>query len=54
MGNRSLDDFRDDGTVEPAVSTYVARRGECAACGASVERRWQGEDGAVCPDCKEW
>lgn len=41
-------------TVKPAVSTYVARPGECAACGATAERRWQGEDGPVCPDCKDW
>jgi rubrerythrin len=27
---------------------------DCAACGATVERRWQDEAGLVCPDCKEW
>lgn len=66
MGNRSLDDFiGDDRTdtadtdarsdeVEPAVPTYVGRTGECAACGETVRRRWQSEDGLVCPGCKTW
>ncbi|NHN61133.1 MULTISPECIES: hypothetical protein [Halorussus] len=47
-------------TVDAAVSTYSwsSGSGECAACGASVERRWRadGERGGdlVCADCKEW
>ncbi|WP_435180364.1 DUF7573 domain-containing protein [Halorussus sp. AFM4] len=46
--------------AEPAVSTFgwSPGGGECAACGASVERRWRadGERGGdlVCADCKEW
>jgi hypothetical protein len=43
-------------SVDPAVSTYGwgPDGGTCAACGATVERRWRGEDGLVCPDCKSW
>lgn len=50
----------DDSAVEPAVSTFQwsSDGGECADCGASVERRWRGDgqkDGnLVCSDCKEW
>ena len=45
-------------SVGPAaveVTMAVTREGaDCAACGATVERRWQGESGLVCGDCKEW
>ena len=43
-------------SVEPAATTAAwSPDGEpCRACGASVSYRWQGEDGLVCPDCKEW
>ena len=43
-------------SVEPAVSTCVRdpAGGTCAACEESVERRWRGEAGLVCPGCKEW
>lgn len=48
----------DDGEepVEPAQSTYdfSPEGAPCAACGASVEKRWRAEAGLVCPDCKEW
>jgi len=46
----------DPDAVEPAVSTYVwdDGGGECAACGATVDRRWRQEDDLVCADCKEW
>jgi len=46
----------DADAVEPAVSTYVwsATGGECAACGATVDRRWRQDDELVCPECKEW
>jgi len=40
--------------VEPAVSTYAGRSGECAVCGERVDRRWHSDDGLVCPECKEW
>jgi len=42
--------------VEPAVSTAVwdGDGWECAACGETAPRRWQGDSGLVCPDCKEW
>jgi cobalamin biosynthesis protein CobT len=40
--------------VEPAVSTYVGRSGECVACGDTAQRRWHSDNGPVCPDCKEW
>jgi hypothetical protein len=49
---------RDAGSeaVEPAVSTsaWDPEGGACVACGGTVGRRWQGESGLVCPDCKEW
>jgi hypothetical protein len=41
----------------PAVEATMAFAPEgaaCAACGATVERRWQEERGLVCADCKEW
>ncbi|USZ67070.1 hypothetical protein NGM10_10040 [Halorussus salilacus] len=47
-------------SVEPASSTFAwsPEGGECANCGASVERRWradgQKDGGLVCADCKEW
>jgi hypothetical protein len=46
----------DTGDVEPVVSTaeWHSVGAACAACGATVERRWHGEAGAVCADCKEW
>lgn len=46
----------DDDPVEPAVTTYQWDPDglDCAACGATVERRWRGEAGPVCADCKEW
>jgi len=44
--------------VEPAAveaTMAVAPEGaDCTACGATVERRWQGASGLVCADCKEW
>ncbi len=46
------------GSVEPAAvettMAYAPEGSECAACGAVVQRRWQGENGLVCADCKEW
>lgn len=57
MQSEESDDSSD---VEPAVSTFTwsPKGGECADCGASVERRWRSEgqrDGdLVCADCKEW
>jgi len=43
-------------SVAPATSTYdwSPEGGECAECGASVERRWRGDGALVCADCKEW
>jgi len=43
-------------TVGPAVSTYVwsDAGGECAACGATADRRWRQDDELVCPECKAW
>lgn len=42
--------------VEPARSTYAwsPDGADCAACGATVERRWRDESGLVCADCKGW
>ena len=46
----------DPGAVEPAVTTYqwTPAGATCAVCGDQTERRWQSDDGLVCPDCKEW
>jgi len=43
-------------SVSPATSTYdwSPEGGECADCGASVERRWRDGEALVCGDCKEW
>jgi hypothetical protein len=41
----------------PAVEMTMAfapEGAECTACGATVERRWQGDGRLVCGDCKEW
>lgn len=27
---------------------------DCAACGATVNRRWRDGDRVVCAECKEW
>lgn len=42
--------------VEPAASTYAwtGDGATCAACGASVTRRWRDGEDLVCADCKEW
>lgn len=42
--------------VEPATTTYqwTPAGATCAACGETVERRWRGDEGLVCPNCKEW
>ena len=41
---------------EPAAMTYVwdGAGAACGACGETVERRWQQDDGLVCVDCKDW
>jgi hypothetical protein len=44
-------------TEPPAIEVTMAFAvggAACAACGETVRRRWQGEAGLVCPDCKEW
>ena len=44
-------------TVEAAVPTYdfSPDGSACAACGETVETRWQDEGvGMVCADCKQW
>jgi len=55
-GEGATDAKSDDDRPGPAVSTYAwyPGGGECAACGAAVERRWRQDDDLVCPDCKEW
>ncbi|QSG07795.1 DUF7573 domain-containing protein [Halapricum desulfuricans] len=42
--------------VGRAISTmsYRSEGGACATCGSVVERRWRGDDGLVCRDCKSW
>ena len=46
----------DADAVAPARSTYAwsPAGADCAACGATVERRWRDETGLVCADCKTW
>lgn len=46
----------DDDGVEPAVTTYqwTPSGAPCAVCGEQSTRRWQSEEGLVCPTCKEW
>jgi hypothetical protein len=46
----------DADAVTPARSTYAwsPAGANCAACGATVERRWRDEAGLVCSDCKGW
>lgn len=68
--DRSLEDFaggrsaadeaetteEDSETADPAVATYRWDPDgvECAACGESVERLWNADEGFVCEACKEW
>jgi len=42
--------------VDPATATYAwsAAPVACAACGETVRRRWRGEAGLVCRECKKW
>jgi NADH pyrophosphatase NudC (nudix superfamily) len=46
----------DAGAVEPATTTYqwTPTGATCAACGEQTERRWESDEGLVCPDCKGW
>lgn len=43
-------------TVRPAESTmdWTPDGAACAACGATVERRWRDDGRLVCLDCKQW
>lgn len=45
-----------DGAVEPAVPTldWTPGGAPCAACGATVERRWRDDGRMVCGECKGW
>lgn len=51
-----LDDRLDPANAEAARTTHQwAPAGvPCEACGREVERRWESDEGLVCPDCKEW
>ncbi|WP_226011877.1 DUF7573 domain-containing protein [Halomicrobium salinisoli] len=59
-GDASHNDPADDETlatddVEPAETTFAwSPDGVCEACGEAAERRWRGEAGLVCGECKEW
>lgn len=47
----------DPATVDPLTPTlrFDPAGADCAACGATVERRWTDADGRpVCADCKAW
>lgn len=65
MDDASLEDFFDEGdstdddageseTEVPATYQWTPSGATCMACGDRTERRWHGDDGLVCPDCKEW
>lgn len=44
------------GEPDPARTTHqwTPEGTACDACGQVVERRWTGDAGLVCADCKEW
>lgn len=46
----------DDSEPAPATTTYAwdGAGATCAACGESVERRWQQDGELVCATCKDW
>lgn len=46
----------DTDAPSPAVATYRwdPEGVDCAACGESVERLWNADEGFVCESCKEW
>lgn len=46
----------DPASVSPAVSTstYDPAGAPCAACAATVERRFQAPDGYRCAECLDW
>lgn len=45
----------DEGTQAIEVTTdWTPAGATCAACGATVERRWQHQGALVCSDCKNW
>lgn len=46
----------DPDAVDPAEATYdwSPDGAACDACEETVERRWLGDAGYVCADCKEW
>ena len=46
----------DPAEVAPAEATFdhSPDGAACAACGATVTRRWRDDPGYVCEDCKEW
>lgn len=45
-----------DPGVAPATPTYRWTPSDftCAECDTQTQRGWHGDDGLVCPDCKEW
>lgn len=54
VGTAELD---DDRTADPSLRPtfdWSPDGAACAACGAVVERRWRGDPGLVCSDCKDW
>jgi hypothetical protein len=46
----------DPAAVDTATTTcaWTADGEPCGSCGDLAERRWRGEAGLVCPDCKDW
>ena len=57
----SSDDEDSEVPASPSLTYTSSPDGEtCAACGATVQRRWRAGEGAadpdalVCPDCEVW
>ena len=55
-GGDEVPDAGDGDEVDPVTATYAwdPGGGACVDCGTTVGRRWRGEAGLVCYDCKEW
>ncbi|MGM0604765.1 MAG: DUF7573 domain-containing protein [Halobacteriota archaeon] len=58
IGSNESEDGSSDlaASIEPITGTYRwSPDGQaCAACGATVDRRWREGDAFVCAACKEW
>ncbi len=55
-GDNGAETVGEDDGSRPTRSTYRCHPdgAECAACGATVRRRWRDDSRFVCTDCKAW